>query len=189
MGDTEEKIVEAAIRTFVRYGARKTAMADIAEAAGVSRQTLYATFGGKDELIVASIRAVTERSLADVREGLKGCATLSERLDVYLLGTVVKSFELLQNAADAEDLISGHNEAGRTELARSHERHEALLAEILAPDTERIDASGHTVQELAHFIATAGKGFKYGASNREDLDGLCRTLKNAVLAIADSNER
>ena len=184
MGDTEEKIVEAAIRTFVRFGARKTAMADIAEAAGVSRQTLYATFGGKDELIVASIRTVTERSLAEVRDGLKGCSTLSERLDVYLGGTVVKSFELLQSSGDAEDLISGHNQAGRSEIARSHERHEVLLAEILAPNADRIDASGHSVQQLAHFIVTVGMGFKHGAANREDLDGLCRTLKNAVLAIA-----
>ena len=44
--ETEARIVAAAIQCFVRYGARKTSMADIATAAGVSRQTLYDSFDG-----------------------------------------------------------------------------------------------------------------------------------------------
>ena len=59
MTETEEKILEAAIRTFLRYGARKPAMNDIAKAAGVSRQTLYDLFGGKEELIRASTRSIS----------------------------------------------------------------------------------------------------------------------------------
>ncbi len=185
MGETEEKIVEAAIRTFVRFGARKTAMADIAEAAGVSRQTLYSTFGGKDELIVASIRAVTDRSLADVRARLAGCSSLTERLGAYLDATVVRSFELLQTSGDAQDLISGHNEAGQMEIARSHDRHEEVVADVLAPHTAHIEAAGHNVGQLAHFVVSVAMGFKYGAASRADLDDLCGTLKTAVRAIAE----
>ncbi len=183
MTETERKIVEAAIHTFVRYGARKTAMADIASEAGVSRQTLYATFGGKDELIVASIRFITDRNLQAVRDRLEGCDSLSAQLDAYFGGTVVKSFELLQTSGDAEDLVSGHNEAGRGEIERSHEKHQALVAELLAPYSGALADTGQTLDTLTNFIVTVVMGLKYSAKSRGDLDALLAALKTLVLTL------
>ena len=113
MSETELKIVEAAIRTFVRYGARKTAMADIAQEAKVSRQTLYDVFGGKDELIIASIRHITDQNLSRVNERLGEADSLEDQIDIYFAETIIKSFELLLpilrswvNAAFAEPIPS-----------------------------------------------------------------------------------
>ncbi|WP_421724320.1 TetR/AcrR family transcriptional regulator [Bauldia sp.] len=186
MTETEDKIVEAAIRVFVRYGARKASMADIASNAGVSRQTLYDLFGAKDELIRASIRSVTDQSLARVRERLGRCATLAEKLDAYFDETIVKSFELLETAGDPEDLISGHNAAGKDEIDRSHQRHEALIAELLDDYRDPIEASGQSVADVAHLIVTVAMGFKTGARSRADLDGLIGSFKIAVLTIVDA---
>ena len=183
--ETEEKIIDAAIRTFVRYGARKTSMADIAAAAGVSRQTLYDSFEGKDGLIRASIRSVTDRNLSRVRERLGEAKGLAEQLDVYFAETIVKSFELLQTAGDAEDLITGHNEAGKDEIARSHERHEALVAELLQPYAKKLAEKGLTVRQQAHFLVTVVMGLKYGAKSPEDLDELLGILKSNCLAVAE----
>lgn len=181
--ETEERIIDAAILTFVRYGARKTSMADIAEAAGVSRQTLYDSFEGKDGLIRASIRTVTNRNLSRVRERLEDGGSLADQLDVYFAETIVKSFELLQTAGDAEDLITGHNEAGKDEIARSHERHEALVIELLLPYAKNLAEKGLTVGQQAHFFVTVVMGLKYGAKSREDLDDLLGTLKANCLAL------
>ena len=183
MTATEQKIIEAAIRTFVRYGARKTAMADIASEAGVSRQTLYDTFGGKNELIVASIRWITDRNLQAVRDDLAGRTSLSAQLDAYFEGTVIKSFELLQTSGDAEDLVSGHNQAGREEIERSHDKHHALVAELLRPHSRVLADSGLTPEQLAHLVVTVVMGLKYSAKSRDDLDALLATLKAAVLAL------
>lgn len=183
MTDTEAKIIGAAIRTFVRYGAKKTSMADIAAEAGVSRQTLYDQFGGKDDLIVASIRFITAQNLAAVRERLDGCAALAEQLDAYFEETIVKSFELLQSSGDAEDLISGHNEAGKTAIEESHKLHEELIAELFEQCATQIEANGQSVEQLAHFFVTTAMGFKASAASRSDLDGLIGSLKTAVDAI------
>lgn len=183
--DTEEKIVAAAIGCFVRFGARKTSMNDIAAEAGVSRQTLYDLFGGKDELIRASIRTITDRNLAMVRTRLAECTTLSEKLDVYFAETVIKSFEMLQTAGDAEDLITGHNEAGKDEIARSHHRHELLIKELFEPYDEAFESKGLSVPQQAHFFVTVVMGLKYGAQNREDLDNLLAALKANFLAGVD----
>ena len=71
MTSTKNKIVDAAIATFIRYGARKTAMTDIADAAGVSRQTLYDQFGSKDDLVEAAISRNTDLVLARISERLE----------------------------------------------------------------------------------------------------------------------
>ena len=187
MTATEQKIIGAAIRTFVRYGVRKTAMADIASEAGVSRQTLYDTFGGKNELIVASIRCITDRNLQAVREDLAGRTSLSTRLDAYFEGTVIRSFELLQTSGDAEDLASGHNEAGRGEIERSHDKHRALVAGLLRPHSRALAESGLTPDRLARLVVTVAMGLKYSAKSRNDLDSLLVTLKAAVLALSGAS--
>lgn len=181
MTGTERKVIEAAIGTFVRYGAKKTTMGDIADAAGVSRQTVYDVFGNKDEVIRAAITFVTEQNLAQARMQLNDCDSLGAQLDAYFSETVVKSFELLANAADPEDMISGHNAAGKAEIARSHLQHEALVTEILAPHADGLAMQGETPDTLAHLIVTAVMGFKYQAKDGADLNALLRVLKKTVL--------
>ncbi|MEM9592243.1 MAG: TetR/AcrR family transcriptional regulator [Pseudomonadota bacterium] len=183
--ETEQTIIAAAIRCFVRFGARKTSMNDIAESAGVSRQTLYDLFGGKDELIRSSIRSLTEANLRAVRDRLSECTSLSEKLDAYFEETVIKSFELLQTAGDPEDLISGHNEAGRDEIARSHRLHEELVEQLLVPYAEALTENGQSASPFARFIVTVIMGLKYGATDRADLEALLGSLKNSVLVSTD----
>jgi len=184
--ETEEKIIDAATRCFVRFGARKTSMNDIASDAGVSRQTIYDLFGGKDELICAAIRKITDHNLAEVRRLAGAHETLGEKLNVYFAQTIVKSFEMIATAGDPEDLITGHNKAGKAEIARSHARHEELVAEFLTPYENALKTAGLTAMSQAHFLVTVAMGFKYGAADRTDLDQLLRDLKINCLALLDA---
>ena len=189
MTDTRTIIDEAASRTFAKHGARKTAMVDIAEAAGVSRQTLYALFGNKDDLVAATITHHAQQNFALVEEGLRDCNSLREELDVYFARTTVKSFELIQGSEDIEDIMSGHSEAGRKAHAEVVKQHEKLVSRLLTPYKDIIEASGHTVPRLAHFCVTCAQGFKYKAKNKRDLNGLLDTLKRAVLLVAQETDR
>ncbi len=189
MTDTRETIVEAATRTFAKHGARKTAMADIAEAAGVSRQTLYALFGNKDDLVAATIHYIAEKNFARVEEGLKECRSLEEELDVYFTRTIVSSFELIEDSDDPEDIMSGHSEAGREALEAVKQKHTKLVSRLLTPYKNQIEASGHTVSHLAHFCVTCARGFKYSARNKRDLNALLKTLKTSVLIAAAAPRR
>ena len=187
MTDTRTTIVEAATRTFTKHGARKTAMVDIAEAAGVSRQTLYALFGNKDDLVAATIAHVAGRNFAHVEEGLKDCTSLEEQLDVYFSRTIVSSFELIEDSEDPEDILSGHSEAGRAALAAVEKQHTKLVSRLLAPYKTQIEASGHSVKHMAHFCVTCARGFKYSAKNRRDLNVLLSVLKTSVLLATEGS--
>lgn len=181
--NTRETIVDAAIQSFVRFGATKTSMADIGDAAGVSRQTLYDIFGNKDELIVASIEKVAAENINNAQSRIRRCKTLEGQLNAYFEETIVKSFALVQSSKDPEDLISGHNKAGKAALEESHSNHKELIRDMLAPYEANIKSSGQTVASLAHFLVTTTMGFKNAAKNKRDLNNLLSSLSSSILTI------
>ena len=183
MTDTEQKIIDSAIQAFLRYGARKTSMADIAAGAGVSRQTVYDQFGSKNDIIVASIRYLTTQNLTAVRERLEACNTLTERLGAYS-EDIVSSYQMLQASSDAQDLIGGHNDAGKAEMRNTYAKHEALITEILSPHAENFSRNGLSVEQYAHFYVTAAMAFKYSAQDDQDLNRLIESLVSTTIMMA-----
>ena len=61
--DRRELVLESALRTFARFGYRKTSMEAVAQAAHISRPGLYFLFSSKEELFRA---AVTQALDADM---------------------------------------------------------------------------------------------------------------------------
>ena len=51
MDEKQVAIAEAAIRVISRYGVKRTTMQDIADEAGVVRQTLYNYYKKKDDVL------------------------------------------------------------------------------------------------------------------------------------------
>lgn len=113
---TRRRIVTAAASQFVHYGYLNTTMADIAREAGVAVRTVYLSFGGKVEVLVAALDIaivgdddpipVLERPwfqrLVDEPDGVAALgvfvAAASEIIDrVYPLYTVTRD-----GSADAE---------------------------------------------------------------------------------------
>lgn len=64
--DTRRRILEAAIRSFGRFGFRRTRIEEVAENAGVSRALVHGYFGTKAELL----RAVQEHFVLSWSEAL-----------------------------------------------------------------------------------------------------------------------
>jgi TetR/AcrR family transcriptional regulator, repressor for uid operon len=74
--DVKEKIVDAALVTFSKYGYDRTRMDDIAEAAKVSKGRLYLYFKSKEELFYA----ISERNIRELKEQLSTLFTKREHL-------------------------------------------------------------------------------------------------------------
>lgn len=184
MAPREHRIVEAAFGVFMRYGVRRTTMAEIAEAAGVSRQTLYGVFSSKDDVLVAVIGHVTDQTLAALDTAWRGCDTLGERLDAYFEICVLRSWDLLHAAPDAADVLNGHNVAGTAAVRAGNLRKRAALSAALLPSRAAIERRGLTVERLAHLIQATAFGFEVDARQRDELVGLLASLKTLVLDAA-----
>ena len=72
--EVKEKIVDAALVTFSKYGYDRTRMDDIAEAAKVSKGRLYLYFKNKEELFYA----ISERNIIELKEQLSTLFTKKE---------------------------------------------------------------------------------------------------------------
>ena len=75
-----DQILDAAGRTFGRYGFRKTTVGDIVRDAGVARATVYKYFSTKDEMFRAVIEREVEDIVATVRVAVEAESTTRERL-------------------------------------------------------------------------------------------------------------
>ena len=74
--EVKEKIVQAAITTFSKYGYDKTRMDDIAESANLGKGTLYLYFKSKEELFYD----ISENSIKELKEQLSKLFSKKEDL-------------------------------------------------------------------------------------------------------------
>jgi len=67
---TRSRILDAASDLFLERGYGRTTMKDIADSAGVARDTVHAVFGSKARVLTALIdlRLVPDGSVASIRE-------------------------------------------------------------------------------------------------------------------------
>lgn len=182
MIDREENILEAALRMFSRFGVKKTSMADIADEAGISRQTLYKAFRSKDDVLRAHIRAYTDRAIAEIEDGLSKTGTLGAKLDLIFEKMTVAGFEMVRAAPNAQDIEEGFNEASRTEMETTAQRFQLVIAGVLDPYSQALDASGTTPEVLAEFIQRSARAAKGYARDKKHLMQQLGTLRQLCLA-------
>jgi AcrR family transcriptional regulator len=65
VGDTRERILAAALQTFMEHGYNHTTMDQIAAASGTSKGTLYWHFRSKEELFSSAIERYFEQALGE----------------------------------------------------------------------------------------------------------------------------
>ncbi|AOK19296.1 hypothetical protein WT26_25555 [Burkholderia cepacia] len=165
----------AAAEMFGRYGFARTTMGDIAQAAGVSRPSVYTLYPGKDEIFAAVADAFTNSKLALIRAGLDGHPTLHDKLLFACTTWSVDAFENMLANPDARDLMN----LAFPSIRASYARFGQLLAEILR---ESADAqwAGQSVDELARVIVFSIRGFKDTAQTGAEMAKLIEILISAI---------
>lgn len=76
--EARDRLVDAAITCVSRRGWERTSMSDIAEAAGVSRPTLYAHFAKREVILEAAIERAANRLVERIRALADGASTAAD---------------------------------------------------------------------------------------------------------------
>src|SRR5688500_2286704 len=164
-GETRRRIIRAAHDLFVSRGYGRTTMAEVASAAGVAVETVYAAFGNKPTLLRQVWYATFRGDEQDVRlldrpeiRAVLAEPDLATRLRAHAaaLGPVFRRITPLLRALQG---------ASTSEPAAA-----AMLAEF---DERRLDAAGH----YARAAAATGQ---LGVSERECSDVLAATLEGGL---------
>lgn len=183
MSETKVKIVEAALAAFSRYGIRRVSMNEVAETAGVSRQTLYSHYRNKDELFAAAMTETVHRTMQTLEKAWLDCDGLSEQLDAYFEHAVFFPYRILQQHPDLKDLLNGVGPT-TSEVAKEVEADKAnLVATLFSPFQAKLAKAESAPIEVGKFIVRASTDFKYFAKDEAELKQYLHTLKAAVLAM------
>ena len=172
----ERVILKAATDTFIRYGYRRTKMADIATACAMSRPALYLVFENKEAIFRGVVEMMMEDALARIREELPRHRGLQDKLNHAFEIWTVQPYELISRAPDAEELID-HGKLGFvTDL---YERGTTQFASLL---TSIIEDHGKTNRlkldplQTAELLVASARGLKTTAKDVKDLRRLIRNL-------------
>ena len=185
MNKQEEKIAKAALAVFSRYGIGRATMSDIAKEAGLVRQTLYTVYSSKDDVLCAAIRYFSETSMSAIKHTWGGTDDLGEKLDIYFEQAIIQFFVVIHSSPDANEMMSGYNDAGKAEIARMRLQKIEAIAEIFEPFAAAITNSGLTVEQLADFFQSASMNLRNDARNEEHLRSLLRSLKLTILSLTE----
>lgn len=180
MQTKEQRILDAAARLFHRHGYSKVSMCDIAEAANMSRPTLYASFPGKEAIYAALIRRQcrqaqerTDRMLArtsDIRQRLQ------ELFDIWIIGPVTAVLA----SENATELLANCALYAPQAVAEQHAQFEAHLAEVLRPACD--GQSALSAEGIATIMRLATTSIKASAETEPKLRYLVDGLVTMALA-------
>lgn len=161
---TEPLPLDPVVATFARYGMRKTSMTDVAQATGVSRQSLYNRFASKQALADWAIQALIDRSLAEALRSIgQPAKTLVERLTGALDAWVGCHREALNASPHGAEIVA----------VMQHHPSEAVRA-----------AERRLVAAMAEAIRLSGPGSAVSRAGSM-AQALCWTARGLVHAVPD----
>jgi len=184
MEPEDHQILDAVIAVVSRYGMKRTTMADLARASGVSRQTLYDRFQDKDGIMAAAIDLIADRVCTELRAAFAKEADLSTNLDTYFRVGIRPTYEIMQAMPDAADFEKGLGTASAAAVRRVGEAKQAILAEVLR---SHLPPGGHTPEQVARFFEQSSCQAKMSGMPREDFEQFLSVLKASTLALATTN--
>lgn len=177
MSDRDTQIITAASALFMRYGIGRVTMADIAQGAGVARQTLYNAYANKDDVLRAVARHSAEQTFAAVADPWDTASEIADNIDLYYDHVPLAWFDMVASAPDAAEIVDGLNAVAKSEMDDAMQRWRNMFSAKFA------QAGADDPEEMADFFVSASKSAKYDAIDRAALVKRLAMLKRAVLAM------
>ena len=187
MDSKDITIARAGLEQFVKYGMRKTTMQDIADASGLSRQTLYNRVSNKDELL----RLVAQYYLNDIIERCARSAaeakTLDAAIDHLITHFVVEAWQTINAMPEARELEMASHSAITTVVDAASDAKKALIRSTLEPfAAAETSPAAASVDDIVDFFMASSVGIKSTATSETQLRALCATFKSSLMRLVAS---
>lgn len=178
-----EKIVAEVGKVFLRYGFRRTTMADLAKAAHMSRPAFYLVFPSKEEAFLAVVKRFIAENLNEIQRGISRFKTPEQKLAFAFDIWFVRPFEMIQASPDASDIFESGSEIACGELKQAKTEFEAIVSDVLKPLLREQSKTKLPAAKIAEILCRAAHGFKGTA---RDVAELRQTLHDHLALVLNN---
>lgn len=180
------KIAAAGYAVISQYGIRRATMTDVAEAAGVSRQTVYNVFPNREALLAGVVRYHFSSVWDAIHQASAHEHDRRKRFEILLDKLIIESWNSIQAMPHADELELEVATTIRDEVAAVHVEARRKLCEYLLPYQPALNARGITAQGLGEMLHHAIMGFKLSTTTREEIESTSATILACLLAVTDA---
>ena len=182
----ESAVIEAAFRTFLGYGYKRTTMDDIARAAGMSRPALYLVYKNKQDIFRACMLAMTDALRDNLSDVVKTPGTIAQRVRAVLQEGIVVPHREIGMTPHAAEMFALKSEIAPDLFKDWMGAIEAAIARALcdAADAGEINVtlSGMSAADVAAIIVDATEGIKLRMESIDELPGRLDALVQLIVA-------
>ncbi len=169
----EKEVLDKAIQLFWNKGFNATSMQDLVEGLGISRSSMYATYGDKHALFLAALgryKEIASARLAEVSKSAPTAKAAIKDLLAFTTSEIIKDKQhkgcFLVNAAVEN---APHDKAINTVVCENDKQ----IEDVFFSAIKRGQADGeipnkHDARALARFIINAIKGIRVAAKSGTD---------------------
>ncbi|MEO3824279.1 TetR/AcrR family transcriptional regulator [Actinomadura sp. B10D3] len=193
-----EHVLDQVVELFWRRGSTSAGVADVVAATGLSRSSLYSTFGGKQELYLAALRRYVERRSRPVLEALaadgRGLPAIAAFFDQLIRarceGPHARWGCMVSNAHAGVGGPDGEDARVRQVLDEHHARLRAAMAAALGTARSRSQLRrGVEVEATADVLALLAYGVNLRSRAGAPAADLKATVTAALQALSAPNPR
>jgi AcrR family transcriptional regulator len=146
--DRRSMIIDAVIPLLIEHG-RSVTTRQIADAAGVAEGTIFRAFGDKDSLIDAAVQKFLEPGpLNDTILAIDPELTLEQKVNDIL-------FHLRARMTGVVGIMNAVGMIGRPPVREDRQHFYDLIAQVLSPDLDALNATTEQVGRFMRLIAFA----------------------------------
>ena len=187
-GDLQRRTIHAAaIAQFSERGFSATSMANIADAAGMSRPALYQYFRNKSDIFASAFVALFDDHVDRALQALDDDGTNAQRLDGFLQRFEGDLWEQMAASEHSEEIMSAKTADTAEEIQRVVARlHDGLAAFLARAYPGRSKAASTRRAEWADVLELSPKGFKFDMPTVADYRRRLTTLARGVAADIDA---
>jgi AcrR family transcriptional regulator len=164
-----DRIFKAATECFTQYGFKRTAMEDIAQAAGISRASLYLLFQNKEDIFRTLSEQLYENSIKRAEAALHSNLAFSDRLIAAFEGKDLEIVELIKSSPHGVELVEINCVVGADIFQKAEKRFEALLVQAIQQAQSHGEIAwnrlGLDAQQCATLLIYCTHGLKKSSSS------------------------
>lgn len=158
-------------------------MGDVAEAAGVSRQTVYNIFPNREALLAGVARYHFTSKWAAIRAFADTDDDRQKRFEILLDKLVVESWASMQAMPHADELELEIATTIKHEIAEIHAESRRYLCEFLLPYEGALGRRSMIPRGLGDMLHHAIVGLKLSSTTREEIESATATMLSCLMAV------